>query len=60
MVHNALINKFENFLDNVFVGTRINRLYFDDDCNNDCNNEKKLIVSKEKIFPVICKKYNIL
>ena len=54
MTYNILNNNFNNFLDDIYIGEPINRLYFDD---NDDNN---LIISKEKIYPVICKKYKIL
>ena len=53
MVYNVLINDFEDFLNDIFIGTKINRLYLGDGDDN-------LIVSHEKIFPIICKKYNIL
>tara|TARA_B110000211_G_scaffold234646_1_gene305329 strand:+ start:2869 stop:3456 length:588 start_codon:yes stop_codon:yes gene_type:complete len=53
MVYNALSNNFKDFLNDIFIGTKINRLYFGDEDDN-------LIVSNETIFPIICKKYNIL
>lgn len=53
MIYDVFSNDFENFLDDIFIGTEINRLYFGDD-------DDKLIISNEKIFPIICKKYNIL
>jgi len=57
MVYNVLSNDFENFLNDIFIGTQINRLYFDD---NNKDNDADVILSKNKIFPIICKKYNIL
>ena len=53
MVYNVLSNNFKDFLNDIFIGTKINRLYFGDEDDN-------LIVSNETIFPIICKKYNIL
>lgn len=53
MLYNILINNFEDFLTDIFVGTKIKRKYFDENDNN-------LIVSNEEIYPVICKKYKIL
>lgn len=52
MIYDVLSNDFENFLNDIFIGTQIDRLYFGDDDTH--------ISTKEKIFPVICKKYNIL
>jgi hypothetical protein len=52
MVYNVLNDNFQDFLNDIFIGTEINRLYFGD--NDD------YIISNEKIFPIICKKYNIL
>ena len=52
MIYDVLNNDFENFLNDIFIGTKIDRLYFGDDDN--------IIVTNEKIFPIICKKYNIL
>ena len=54
MSYNVLYNDFDGFLDNLFIGTQTHRLLFDEDDNT------KLTVSNSLIFPVICKKYNIL
>ena len=48
MIYDVLSNDFENFLNDIFIGTEIKRLYFGDDDNR--------IVTNEKIFPIICKK----
>jgi hypothetical protein len=48
-----LINNFDFFLDNIFIGEKINRLCFHD-------NETETKISKDFIYPVICKKYLIL
>lgn len=53
MLYNILINNFEDFLKDIFIGVETKRLYFDE-------TGKNLIVSNEIIYPVICKKYNIL
>lgn len=52
MVYNVLSNNFEDFLNDIYIGTKIKRLYFGD---ND-----ELIITNETIYPIICKKYNIL
>ena len=52
MIYDVLSNDFENFLNDIFIGTKIDRLYFGDDDN--------IIITNEKIFLIICKKYNIL
>lgn len=52
MIYDVLSNDFENFLNDIFIGTKIDRLYFGEDDN--------IIITNEKIFPIICKKYNIL
>lgn len=53
MVYRAIKHNFKDFLKDIFIGEKINILYFSDD-------EKNIIVSNEKIYPIICKKYNIL
>lgn len=53
MLYNVLSNNFKDFLTDIYIGTKIKRLYFDETLKN-------LIVSNEDIYPVICKKYNIL
>ncbi len=49
----VLSNNFEGFLENLFIGEKTNRLYFNEDDNN-------LKISNDFIYPIICKKYNIL
>jgi hypothetical protein len=52
-IYNLLLNNFDLFLENIFIGERIHRLYFDD-------NETETKIEKDFIYPVICKKYLIL
>lgn len=53
MLYNVLLNNFSDFLTDIFIGTKVNRMYFDETGEN-------LIVSNEEIYPVMCKKYNII
>lgn len=53
MLYNILVNDFKDFLKDIFIGTKTKRLYFDE-------TGKNLIISNEEIYPVICKKYNVL
>lgn len=52
-VYKMLINNFDFFLDNIYIGEKVNRLCFHD-------NETETKISKDFIYPVICKKYLIL
>ena len=54
-IYEVLSNNFDGFLENLFIGSKTNRLYFNEDVNS--NN---LCISNKFIYPVICKKYNIL
>lgn len=53
-VYNILVNNFDFFLEDIFIGERIHRLYFDD------NEHGETKIDNEFIYPVICKKYLIL
>lgn len=55
MFYEMLINDFSGYLDDIFIGTEIKRHYVDND-----NDDNEIKVSNEKIYPVICKKYNVL
>ncbi len=52
-VYNVLFNDFEGFLDDIYVGKKIKRMFFED-------NILDVTVHSTEIYPVICKKYNIL
>jgi hypothetical protein len=49
-----LVNKFDSFLDDIYIGERTHRLYFEDDERGETT------IDREYIYPVICKKYSIL
>lgn len=53
-VYNLLVNNFDYFLEDIYVGERTHRLHFDD------NEYDKTIIEKDFIYPVICKNYSIL
>jgi len=53
-IYNILINNFNLFLEDIYIGERIHRLYIDDTGQDETN------IEKEFIYPVICKKYLIL
>jgi hypothetical protein len=53
-VYNILTNNFSFFLEDIFIGERIKRLYFED------NEKDETIIENDFIYPVICKKYSTL
>jgi len=53
-VYEILVNNFSSFLEDIFIGERIHRLYFDD------IDQDEPKIEREFIYPVICKKYLIL
>ena len=53
-IYEILLNNFDSFLDDIFIGEAVNRLYFEE-------LEQGLTkIDNEFIYPVICKKYLIL
>tara|TARA_R100000808_G_scaffold24269_1_gene55469 strand:+ start:1466 stop:1987 length:522 start_codon:yes stop_codon:yes gene_type:complete len=58
-VYELLKNNYDGLMDELLIGTRIKRLYFDE--NQAANaSDPKVVASNSEIYPVICKKYNIL
>lgn len=53
-VFEILSSKFDLFLNDISIGTKIKRMYFNEDTNDN------LQILNEYIYPVICKKYLIL
>ena len=51
--YNVCLNNFKNLLDDIWVGEKIKRLHIAEDIQN-----PKIL--DDYIYPVICKKYNIL
>lgn len=52
-VYNVLLNNFDGWLNEIFIGNKTKRMFFEDTIQN-------LVIHSEYIYPVICKKYNIL
>ena len=50
-------NNFDGLLDNMCIGDKIHRRYYID---SDTSNNPNVGITKDYIYPVICKKYNIL
>jgi hypothetical protein len=53
-VYTMLVNGFEGFLEDIFIGERVYRLHFED------NEHGETTIDKDFIYPVICKTYSIL
>jgi hypothetical protein len=53
-VYEILVNNFSSFLEDIFIGERIHRLYFDD------IDQDEPKIKNDFIYPIICKKYLIL
>lgn len=50
-------NNFDGLLDDIWIGDRAHRLYY---IESDTSNNPEVKKTKDYIYPVICKKYNIL
>lgn len=53
-VYHILVNQFDCFLEDIFIGERTHRLYFED------GEQGKTKIENDFIYPVICKKYLVL
>lgn len=50
-------NNFDGMLDDICIGDKVHRLYYKD---SDTSNNPEVKTTEDYIYPVICKKYNIL